>query len=82
LFWYWNYWTRCLACRVSRGFLFMRRERIYVPFRESGWSKKARCSFSKTKIEKIGQNLKYDLKYCRICSINVELFDTWLLIIN
>jgi hypothetical protein len=28
-------------------------------------------SFSKKKIEKIGQNLKYDLKYCRI-SINVE----------
>jgi DNA polymerase-1 len=24
----WNYWTRCLACRVSRISFFMRRERI------------------------------------------------------
>jgi DNA polymerase-1 len=69
LFWYWN-WTRCLACRVSRDFfLLWEGKGFYVPFPENQVEAKALAEkfmpFRKRKIEKIGQNLKYDLN-CRI----------------
>jgi DNA polymerase-1 len=86
LFWYWNYRTRCLACRVSRDFFLLEKGKDFTyPFRESGWSKSIAenlCLFENEKNEKIGQNLKYDLKILSNYGINVENYLTpWLLII-
>jgi DNA polymerase-1 len=58
----------------------MRRERI-LPFPENQVEAKALaenlCLFRKRKIEKIGQNLKYDLKYVELRhKCRRKLFDT------
>jgi DNA polymerase-1 len=46
LFWYWNYWTRCLACRVSRDFFLLRRGKDFTyPFREIRLKQKHRWKF-------------------------------------
>jgi DNA polymerase-1 len=63
--------TRCLACRVSRiSFSYEKGKDFTYPFRrirlKQKHSLKNLCLFRKRKIEKIGQNLKYDLKILSI----------------
>ena len=81
---YRNNWYRCVKCRISWHFICLgKRQGFYIPFPENQdeaqlLAAKFKPFFENEAIEKIGQNMKYDLKVLRNYGLEVKgpLFDT------
>jgi DNA polymerase-1 len=75
LFWYWNSGLDALHAELVGISFSYEKGKDFTLSGESGWSKsteKIYAFFENEKIEKIGQNLKYDLKILSNYGINVE----------